>query len=185
MNTGALSLAKAFSPTLVRATVARRNGECCLVALGPIRQGERVLAIDGPLVNKPCRYSIQVGAGLHVGPPPGLTRDDASPRYYWRFLNHSCDPNSALVGREIVALRTIAEGEEVTFNYNTTEYDMASPFRCHCGHCGGRLIRGFRHLSAAEQHRLTAMLADHLRHLMTPWLNGEVCPSNAAVHGHQ
>jgi len=62
--------------------------------------------------------------------------------------------------------RSIPQGEEVTYDYNTTEYSMASPFLCRCVHCGGREIRGFRHLSIPEQQRRAGILAAHLRPLL-------------------
>jgi len=43
---------------------------------------------------------------------------------------------------------------------------MASPFLCQCGHCGGREIRGFRHLSIPERQRRAEILAAHLRPLL-------------------
>ncbi|MCA9284052.1 MAG: hypothetical protein KDA22_02465, partial [Phycisphaerales bacterium] len=52
-----------------------------------------------------------------------------------------------------------------TFDYNTTEESIAVPFRCSCGCCGGRTIRGFRHLDANEQRALLPRAAEHLRRL--------------------
>ena len=34
-----------------------------------------------------------------------------------KFLNHSDDPNTEIVGRETLARRAIADGEEITCNY--------------------------------------------------------------------
>lgn len=65
-----------------------------------------------------------------------------------------------------MALRPIAQGDEVTYDYNTTEYSMASPFLCHCGHCSGTEIRGFRHLSIPERQRRARILAAYLRPLL-------------------
>jgi len=58
-------------------------------------------------------------------------------------MNHSCDPNTRIRGRDLIALRDIQPWEDVTFNYNTTEYAMAEAFRCRCGSpgCAGE-IRG-------------------------------------------
>ena len=54
-----------------------------------------------------------------------------------RFTNHSCAPNAVLrirQGRvEFYAMRDIAPGEEISFNYLTSEWDMAAPFTCGCG----------------------------------------------------
>lgn len=74
------------------------------------------------------------------------------------FINHSCSPNVAfelpegLQGRQngswvLRALRDVKKGEELTFAYFSTEWDMAQPFDCRCGatECLGR-IRGARYL---------------------------------------
>jgi SET domain-containing protein len=41
-----------------------------------------------------------------------------------RYTNHSCDPNCVMVVSEercyLVAIRDLAQGETVTFDYNTT-----------------------------------------------------------------
>ena len=56
---------------------------------------------------------------------------DAGPRGNWaRFINHSCDPNCAtepwIVNGDkrigIFALRDIAKGEELTFNYQLKQH---------------------------------------------------------------
>ena len=60
-----------------------------------------------------------------------------------RFINHSCAPNAESElddGRIwIVALRDIAPGEEITFNYG---YDLED-YRDHPCHCGARNCIGF------------------------------------------
>mgnify|MGYP001572637729 CR=1 FL=1 len=51
------------------------------------------------------------------------------------YLNHSCDPNIGIKGRvTFVALKNIKKGEEVAFDYSTTEDDMLwhLPFKCMC-----------------------------------------------------
>ncbi len=59
-----------------------------------------------------------------------------------RWANHSCDPNTEteiIRGRIwLVALRDIAVGEEVTYDYNFPVDDEPAPCRC-----GSRRCRGF------------------------------------------
>ena len=143
--------------------IARRDGEYRVIAREPFDAGDVLLVVEGILVDNPSRYSVQVGVNLHVAPPPGLAPDDDSERYRWRYLNHSCRPNAAFRGRVLVALTSIARGEEIAFDYNTTELDMASPFKCRCGHCGGRMIRGVRHLKGEERRRREPWLSEHIR----------------------
>jgi hypothetical protein len=146
----------------VRIGVARRDGVYHALALEAVAPGEVLLEISGVLVDRPDRYSVQVGEGEHVMPPAAWGPDDDDARYRWRFLNHSCRPNAAVRGRLLVAVRIIAAGDEVTFDYNTTELEIACPFVCHCGHCGGEMIRGFGHLSAAERRLREALVGAHL-----------------------
>jgi SET domain-containing protein len=68
---------------------------------------------------------LQVGYDRYVVPTKGS--------FGW-FLNHSCDPNCAVGGeREIVALRRIAKGEELTFDYSTNVGWDGFSMECHCG----------------------------------------------------
>ena len=107
---------------------------------------------------------MQIDTEVHVEVPEHAEVDAEQMlvRYPWRCLNHACDPNARIVGRELRALRAIRASEEITFDYETTEWDMASPFPCGCARCGGRTIRGFRHLPRDERERRRPWLAPHL-----------------------
>lgn len=50
------------------------------------------------------------------------------------YINHSCAPNVAMdVDRMVVrALEDIAIGEELSFFYPSTEWEMEQPFECWC-----------------------------------------------------
>ncbi|MFA6304696.1 MAG: SET domain-containing protein-lysine N-methyltransferase [Patescibacteria group bacterium] len=49
----------------------------------------------------------------------------------YSLINHSCDPNSAIVGiNTLVALKDIKKGEELTYDYSTT---IDESFNCKCG----------------------------------------------------
>jgi len=61
-----------------------------------------------------------------------------------------------------VALRDLAAGEELTFDYNATEWSMAEPFLCTCGACGGSVVQGFAHLDAAARAQRSGWIAEHL-----------------------
>ncbi len=145
--------------------VQRVRGEYRLVAVGTVPKGRVLMTVEGLLVDRPSRTSVQLDERTHVDVPPGVPIEAVADAYPWRFLNHSCAPTAWLRGRKFVALRRILPSEEVTFDYNTTEYDMAAPFRCRCGSpsCSGVQVRGFRHLSAVEQRRLLPFLSDALR----------------------
>ncbi len=147
--------------------VVRAAREYRLIALRQIVSGERMFRIEGELSLRPSRYSVQVSETQHVDLNPGHSAEEILDRYFWRFMNHHCEPNTVIRGREVVAVRTIAPWEDVTFDYNATEYDMADPFACRCGSavCLGE-IRGFKHLTHEQRHRLRPHLSTHLqRHL--------------------
>jgi hypothetical protein len=146
--------------------VVTRNGQFAVVARVAIAKGTQVLAIEGPLVDHPTRYTIQVGVDMHVDAEADPKTGRAHP--IWRFLNHACAPNTRIEGRSLVAGKRIRAGEEITFDYETTEWDMAAPFPCGCAAatCRG-LIRGFRHLTPAQRQRL-AGAAPHVLEAMTP-----------------
>ncbi len=65
----------------------------------------------------------------------------ASPRGF-RFINHSCDPNTFIrctpQRAEFYARRAIRAGEELTADYGETQHDGKLPCRC-----GARKCRGF------------------------------------------
>lgn len=57
-------------------------------------------------------------------------------------INHSCEPNAGIVRNVfLVAMRDIAEGEEITFDYSTTTVDNWS-MECECGSPSCRKIIG-------------------------------------------
>ncbi|MBX9618038.1 MAG: SET domain-containing protein-lysine N-methyltransferase [Hyphomicrobiales bacterium] len=51
----------------------------------------------------------------------------------WAPQNHSCDPNTGYDGLDVIALRPIAEGEELTLDYATFCNEAAEGFTCGCG----------------------------------------------------
>jgi SET domain-containing protein len=65
----------------------------------------------------------------------------ASPRGF-RFINHSCDPNTFIrctpERAEFYARRAIAPGEELTADYGESHHNGKLPCRC-----GARKCRGF------------------------------------------
>jgi hypothetical protein len=120
--------------------------------------------VNGARTAQPSRWTLQVGARIHIEADPDATLYDQMARFPWRFLNHGCEPNTRIDGLNVVALRAIQPGEECTFDYNTTEAAMEWPFACHCRstRCYG-MIRGFMHLPRLEQERLRPRLSAHLR----------------------
>ncbi len=67
---------------------------------------------------------------------------DEDPRE-WAPQNHSCFPNTGYSGLNLIALRDIGAGEELTIDYGGFANPHAAPFACSCGsqNCRGT-IRG-------------------------------------------
>lgn len=107
----------------------------------------------------PSYRTIQTGPGSHV--------DDLECLAY---LNHSCRPNTRILfsqGQLLVeALCRIGCGEELTFFYPSTEWDMARPFACHCQAttCLGR-IAGAKYLPPDVRARYYLSPHIHLLYL--------------------
>ncbi len=59
----------------------------------------------------------------------------------WAPQNHSCDPNTRFDGLDVVAVRAIAAGEELTLDYAQFLDASAEAFECRCGAstCRGRV----------------------------------------------
>ena len=106
----------------------------------------------------PHSHTVQVDKNKHVEPQGPMN-----------WFNHSCQPNAKFIyeRREgvfpdvdanhevfwyMITIRDIKKGEDVTFDYTTSEYDMAQCFQCKCGaqKCLGK-IKGFKYLSPEQQ----------------------------------
>ncbi len=122
------------------------------------RAGETLSSFSARAVlPAPSYLTVQLGQGQHILLFPE----------HLQYINHSCDPNvffdtSALI---IVALRDIAEGEEISFFYPSTEWEMDQPFTCHCGSskCLGQ-IRGAAYIPSAQlgQYQLSQFIQQQL-----------------------
>ena len=88
------------------------------------------------------RYAYPLGEEVYAF----WDRDPAE----WAPQNHSCDPNTGFSGLDVVALRDINTGEELTIDYVTFCDQHMPPFDCQCGSpkCRGR-ITGWRGLFGA------------------------------------
>lgn len=129
-------------------------------ACAPIAQGECIMTFSGAEFSRAQvdfdDYHLQIGEDVYLGPSRGL--DD--------YVNHSCQPNSGFYrGLDLVALRDIAPGEEVTWDYSTAidEQDFAG-FPCCCGAplCRGQVL-SFRYLPAVVQQRIRPWLLPYLQ----------------------
>lgn len=124
-----------------------------------IEKGQELFSFVGKVIEKPNMFTVQLSETKHLECEGGP-----------EFTAHSCDPNSMMVFGEthtattkLVATRAIKKGELITFNYCSTEWDMASTFQCKCGstNCFGE-IRGFKHCTDEQRSDLQGSLAPYL-----------------------
>jgi hypothetical protein len=148
---------------LCRAAVVRTDGEYCLVVKQDVPADTHLFTIEGELSATPTRYTVQLDRDLHIDLPPDCRTEFVLDNYFWRFMNHACEPNSVIRGREVISLKPIPAWSQITFHYASTEYDMAEPFRCRCGspRCEG-VVQGFRHLAPHRRERLRPLLSEYL-----------------------
>lgn len=132
------------------------DGQMGLFARTAFRSGTRILSFyPENIYTEPSRETVQVGFLHHISLQPKLLQ----------YTNHSCDPNiffdTTLM--QIVALKDIAEGDELRFFYPATEWKMREPFQCNCGsaNCLGE-IRGAAYLSSAvaAQYQLNSFISE-------------------------
>ncbi len=96
-------------------------GEVVAVWGGRIVPAEEAAALPPSL----RRYVVQVEDTQYLAP---LERVDPA-----ELINHCCIPNCGLRGQiTLVALRAIAPGEEITFDYATTDSSPFLEFECAC-----------------------------------------------------
>lgn len=87
------------------------------------------------------------------------------PEAFENFLNHSCNPNGYINFDDLSfrALRNIEKGEYLSFNYLSTEWDLANQFDCRCGSVGCfNKIKGFKYLTTQERNALHPWLSPFL-----------------------
>ncbi|MEP6569789.1 MAG: SET domain-containing protein [Acidobacteriota bacterium] len=127
-----------------------------------IKRGSVILYLKGTISTQPSKYTIQLDAQRHLNSPRG-TNPRVDPDYSWQYLNHCCEPNGYINVSELSlrALRDISPGEEITFNYLTTESVMAMPFTCICGslNCFG-FIQGRNFLTPAQSDILAFSMGE-------------------------
>lgn len=122
-----------------------------LFAAEEIDRGREILTFTGPLLtlNEVRAKGAAAANALQIGIDRYLDLDEPG-----RFVNHSCAPNAGVTGDTcLVALRPIAIGEEIRFDYSTTVSDgWTMECRCGASDCRG-LVVAFQLLPPALQRR--------------------------------
>ncbi len=103
------------------------------------------------------RNAYQTGPDTWHGPVTGAVIDPAD------YMNHGCDPNVWFESDdEIVARRAVAAGEEILYDYATSEGD--ADYRLEC-RCGSPLCRGT--VRGGEMRTNQELRARYGKHVMS------------------
>jgi SET domain-containing protein len=128
-----------LSPKL-EARKFQEKGGYGVFAIAPVACGELLTVWSGVVIpedglsaisTERSTHGIQVEEGFFLVPIGELEPAD--------MFNHSCTPNAGLSGQiTLVAMRDIAAGEEICFDYATSDSNDYDVFDCHCGAPGCR-----------------------------------------------
>src|SRR5581483_9765011 len=112
-------------------------------------------------------FPVQVWYDMFVGPMAAAEIEPVD------YMNHSCAPNCGVRGSvAVVARRDVAAGEELTFDYGTTDTDRWT-LACQCGaeHCRGRMT-GEDWRAADFQRRNAGYLSLYIQELIAAEASG-------------
>ncbi len=117
-----------------------------LFAEQAIRQGTKILRYIGQKITQAeSERRLAAGNVYIIGLDERSAIDGSTPKNTARSINHSCDPHchTEQFGNTIwiVAIKDIAAGEELTYNYGYgIDDEPVEP--CHCGakHCCGYIL---------------------------------------------
>lgn len=148
---------------MARIKVDKRDDYYIVVATERIPEKDVLLRLEGIVLKEPTQFSIQIGESEHIAAYSNHPHIESS---IIRYINHSCEPSAYfnITDRVLIAAKNLEPGDEITFNYNTTEYDMVAPFQCRCGsaNCYGE-IKGFKYLSADQKNKLLPFISPYLK----------------------
>ena len=114
----------------VFASEALEKDEIICVWTGRVLTYDQMLALS----SSEKSHTIQIDEGLYLAP---FALDEPAD-----YINHSCYPNAGIRGQiSLVAMRPIAVGEEITFDYAMADSTPYDEFDCACGAptCRGRV----------------------------------------------
>lgn len=93
-----------------------------------IRKGELIFIVKGKILNRSTPTEHQRAIQIHNNKWIMPFKDNPGYR-----INHSCEPNAGIKGAlQFVALREIHKGEEITYDYSTSENQKGWFIKCKC-----------------------------------------------------
>ena len=90
-----------------------------------IQPGQVISKFHAGITQSYATYlTVQTGVDTHITLQPE----------FLQYINHSCAPNVFFdtAAMQLVCLRPLQPGDELTFFYPSTEWSMARPFACQC-----------------------------------------------------
>ena len=124
-----------------------------------IRPGDVICPFHAGITQSYATYlTVQTGVDKHITLMPE----------FLQYINHSCEPNVFFdtTTMELICLKPLQPGDELTFFYPSTEWEMSQPFVCNCGHASClQLINGASHLSkeTLRRYRLTDFIVNQAK----------------------
>ena len=124
----------------LRVVANKKMNQSGLIALKAFKKGDVISPFSGKeILPEPNYLTVQLSGHEHIYLQPD----------WLQYINHSCDPNAFfnIETMQLECLKDVAEGEELTYFYPSTEWEMDQSFVCKCGSpdCIG-VIRGAQFL---------------------------------------
>lgn len=120
-----------------------------------IFQNSIIFESMGSIEDKASKHSVQIDANRHL-----LANNDLI------YVNHSFNPNCHMKifadppKLQLVALRDIESDEDLSFNYNTSEWELSCPFQdCNTQ----KYVTGCKFLDAQEIKKIWPLLSDWIK----------------------
>lgn len=96
----------------------KKDGSKGVFTTEVIEPQDTIHILKGEVSSIRTRESVEIGENEHI-------TDEL-----FQFCNHSFDnDNAIIVGREVKALFTIWENQEITFDYTLNESEISNPFK--------------------------------------------------------
>lgn len=174
-----MSLPASYCSPALEARPLPGKGYFGLFAREAIPPGELLVMWSGRLVAldhldqiPPLLVSRSVQVEEHLVLVPVVEGEPAD------FVNHSCNPNAGLSGQTaLVALRAIAAGEEICYDYAMTDGSPYDEFDCSCGEPDCR-----QHITGNDW-QLPALQERYAGHF-SPYLQRRIAHMKRRFHGN-
>jgi hypothetical protein len=109
-----------------RVLLNKATGQKSLHAVTPFKPGDVICPFRaGKTLSRATYLTVQIADKKHITLVPE----------FLQYTNHSCAPSAFFdtTSMELICIKAIRPGDELTFFYPSTEWEMAQPFTCNCG----------------------------------------------------